>query len=400
MPLPPVHAEVRDHRPCRRCGYDLMGLPADGSCPECGAAIAHRDDTRFADNLTDAPLDYLKRLTIAAWVLALSILLGAGARVLIAFGVITLPQVADGALVLATSAWALGVLLVTTKREKTDKTTHDALLDTPKFRAAVRLTQAAAPLAAMSAVAAVRMPSPAIAIAFVVAAGVLGLVAFLGASALCAYLSSLADWAGDNGVAERFRASAWGIAVCGLASLVSALLAPLAPAMIVVAAWASVFLFLAVCLFAFCIFELGRLTSWAVSNNITAAARDERVAARQHRESEEFTQRVSDIDDAVPYETAARRPPHQPPEPGQEEPLPLSEPDPDAEIDLELDGLAPTPRAPRPSKIRHPHQTFPPVGRHASVHDTPAAPRPRDADTGEAHYEEHRVDPGRPADPD
>jgi hypothetical protein len=31
---------VADHRPCGSCGYDLVGLPVAGECPECGRAVA------------------------------------------------------------------------------------------------------------------------------------------------------------------------------------------------------------------------------------------------------------------------------------------------------------------------------------------------------------------------
>src|SRR5690349_8575504 len=36
---------VDDHPLCRRCGYDLVGLPSDGSgrvCPECGSDLHRR----------------------------------------------------------------------------------------------------------------------------------------------------------------------------------------------------------------------------------------------------------------------------------------------------------------------------------------------------------------------
>ncbi|MGD1278420.1 MAG: hypothetical protein ABR964_14500 [Tepidisphaeraceae bacterium] len=33
---PPIDSDT----PCGRCGYNLRGLPPDGQCPECGAAIA------------------------------------------------------------------------------------------------------------------------------------------------------------------------------------------------------------------------------------------------------------------------------------------------------------------------------------------------------------------------
>lgn len=396
MSLPPAHTEVHDHRPCRRCGYDLLGLPADGSCPECGAPVQSQGfDKRFADTLTDAPLPYLKRLTLAFWILAGSILVAVLARVLDAFGVFTLgvlsPVLADGAILLATASWLLGVWLATPTRPRTELTAPDPLLDSPGLRRAIRVTQSAAPLAALAAAAIPHTP-PALAVALFFVTGALGIVAFLGASALCAYLSALADWAGDTGVADRLRASAWGIAVMGLISLGCVLLSPLAPSLLVVGSWTSLLLLLAVVLFVFAIFELGRLTAWAVANHITGVERDERIAARRKRASEELAARVTRLDDAVPYEVGA--PP--PPGPDAEEALPLAEPDPDDDIDGRLDALSPA--RPSPSKIHFPRQAFPPVGRHASIHDAPAAPRPAPTDAGEEHYTEHRVEPRRAPD--
>jgi hypothetical protein len=43
---------VAAEMPCRKCGYNLRGLPAAGLCPECGAAVAlsiHGDLLRFSD---------------------------------------------------------------------------------------------------------------------------------------------------------------------------------------------------------------------------------------------------------------------------------------------------------------------------------------------------------------
>lgn len=395
MSLPPVHAEVHDHRPCRRCGYDLFGLTADGSCPECGAPIkAQGFDKRFADTLTDAELPYLRQLTLAFWILSVSILIAVVTYTLDFFGVFALgvmrPVFAHAAFVLSTACWTLGVWLATATRPRTEITAPDPLLDTPKLRLVIRLTQAAAPLAAMAAVA-ISYVAPPFVPALYIVTGILGAVAFLGASALCAYLSALADWAGDSGVADRLRASAWGIAVCGLLSLASALLAGAIPSLVFVGSASSLFLFLAVGLFVFAIFELGRLTSWAVSNHITGEERDERIAIRRQRAAEELAARVTHLDDAVPYERAA--PP--PPSPVAEDALPLA--DADQEIDAQLDELVET--RPRPSKIRFPRQTFPPVGRHASIHDAPPAPRPATSDAGEEHYTEHRVEPRRAPDP-
>lgn len=37
--MPPGTPTIADRLPCIGCGYDLVGLPEDGACPECGVAI-------------------------------------------------------------------------------------------------------------------------------------------------------------------------------------------------------------------------------------------------------------------------------------------------------------------------------------------------------------------------
>ena len=43
---------------CRKCGYNLRGLPTDGACPECGSAVGHSthgDLLRFCDEFQEDP---------------------------------------------------------------------------------------------------------------------------------------------------------------------------------------------------------------------------------------------------------------------------------------------------------------------------------------------------------
>ncbi|MCH8859402.1 MAG: hypothetical protein IID54_07490, partial [Proteobacteria bacterium] len=57
--------------PCRRCGYNLRSLPADGKCPECGSAVAisiHGFYLRFA------PPAWVRRLALGAKLLVVSVI--------------------------------------------------------------------------------------------------------------------------------------------------------------------------------------------------------------------------------------------------------------------------------------------------------------------------------------
>ncbi len=65
---------------CFHCRYDLTGLPADGPCPECAAAIAHsiahreEIEQRLRNRLTPLPgwLRMARSGVIAAWITLLT----------------------------------------------------------------------------------------------------------------------------------------------------------------------------------------------------------------------------------------------------------------------------------------------------------------------------------------
>jgi hypothetical protein len=51
-----MNQALSGHAPCNACGYDLHGLPLDGTCPECGRLVA---DSLRGDALRFASPDYL-----------------------------------------------------------------------------------------------------------------------------------------------------------------------------------------------------------------------------------------------------------------------------------------------------------------------------------------------------
>ncbi|OAB58618.1 hypothetical protein AY599_20025 [Leptolyngbya valderiana BDU 20041] len=54
---------VPDRLPCIGCGYDLVGLPEDGACPECGVAIGR---SISGDHLLASSKDYRRTLARGA----------------------------------------------------------------------------------------------------------------------------------------------------------------------------------------------------------------------------------------------------------------------------------------------------------------------------------------------
>ena len=101
--------------PCRRCGYNLRSLPADGKCPECGSAVAisiHGFYLRFA------PPAWVRRVALGAKLLvgaAVTAILGW--IIMIAVGIaVTVPLSPLGtgplSIVLGVSMIGLSILIV------------------------------------------------------------------------------------------------------------------------------------------------------------------------------------------------------------------------------------------------------------------------------------------------
>jgi hypothetical protein len=86
---------------CGGCGYNLRGLPSDGTCPECGGDVATA--------LSDVPSpDWLRRLAVGSLLIAAGVLTGAIGTVAATFGygrwlALGFPL---GAIVAAVGTWA------------------------------------------------------------------------------------------------------------------------------------------------------------------------------------------------------------------------------------------------------------------------------------------------------
>jgi len=68
-------ATVTAHRTCIGCGYDVVGLPVDGVCPECGKAVAITRARPLIRDLGDAGLTLhlgVKGMMLAAWIIVAS----------------------------------------------------------------------------------------------------------------------------------------------------------------------------------------------------------------------------------------------------------------------------------------------------------------------------------------
>lgn len=303
--LPTSSGTVATDRPCLKCGYSLLGLKYGSRCPECGHPISRprMGGGRFTDALADAPIAYLKPLAVGLLLMATS-----GVGTAASLGLVRGGHELHGAIwaVVLAGAWWCGVWIVTRRRPIGDHTIHDPLLDSPRLRLAVRVTQLAWLAAAagwlMVAAAPIINPPPArIPGTVAVVAPLQPLeyvgrrlalffepIGFLAIVPLSILLSSLADWAGDSAVADRFRMSAWGIAVGGTLGILG-LLGAGSPGTLmgIIGVLGMITLagaVLATVIFVISLVQLAGEAVWAISNAHNRQAVEERMARRRAAE--------------------------------------------------------------------------------------------------------------------
>ncbi len=324
---------IQNSKPCRKCSYDLKGLRVGGKCPECGTPII-RSGQRFADNLTDAPIEYLRHLLLTSVILAcawLVIVVGAVAT--------NVSQVIGaGVLAAASLAWWLGTMMVTVPRKKGDHTLPDAILDSGNLRLSIRVTAAAWPLFALAVFLTAVTAGPTPAIAFVAMITIFAVASLISLVPLCVYLMGFADWSGDDGLSTRFNIAGWGIAVFGTVWFVGTVVGRMNPNILVGffrlgSVFATGLVILALLLLLLCLFQLANNARWAMANNIATAERDERIAERRAQRMAEIADHQYDApqmgdDDAKSRVAQDDSPiPLSEPEPVEHDPIPLARDD-------------------------------------------------------------------------
>jgi hypothetical protein len=290
----PMEVVLTD-RPCGKCRYNLKGLPTNGRCPECGYPIGRRGrrgSRRFTDSLVDAPLFYLKTLALGTVLLAVcSIVAGFGFSFLLGGGEEIAAAFAGG----ASLGWWVGVFIATAQRPMSDNTLRDIFLESSGLRWTNRTIQAAWPLAAMAWFASTRFPGAHDLMAVIglslQAVGLLGLIP------LSIQLSALGDWAGDTGLAGRFRVTAAAMTICGLFVLAGipvrlhGITGLGTGTIAVIATWANMGFSLAQLVFLFCLFQLAHISIWAIRNSVTQLEVEQRLAQRALEHQREMAER-------------------------------------------------------------------------------------------------------------
>ncbi len=281
---PPVQSD----RPCRRCGYNLKGLPGVSVCPECGTPFTVVSiQGRFCDNLTDAPLEYLRMLRGGLLLLAGSVLILIASLILSFF---IGSQALAGAALLSGILWISGVWITTSSRPPDDSFAPDVVLDSARLRTTCRMLQAATLIGGLSFSAGwILSQSPTasqgIITSLVVGAAIFYAIAILALIPFGVYLSAMSDWAGHDKLGAQFRVVSFTIAIAALLSLGS-VLAGVASAGVrgpaaLVTLWAGIGIALALMFFLTLIMRLANSARWAVLNALNAMDSQARIAERK-----------------------------------------------------------------------------------------------------------------------
>lgn len=270
-------AAIMVDTPCKKCSFNLIGLPRTGICPECGTSFKPKP-LRSNFHLGDAPESYISTVQLGLAMLvgsfvcmALGPILGGAIH-----AVVGVPLLALGVL-----GWAGGVHIVTTPRPCKPEETTDPVLDSFKYRTILRLVHlapaAAAVLLGMGSIAPSFLGTGLALLGIVAAAIAVG-----GIVPLAIYLGGLAHWAAYDKAAFRFYSSAVGMTAFGLFAAFGALLSVLgiSTGMQWFAFWAAAVAMVFAVIFAFATTQLLTAFGWAIKNQRYHAGAADRVAEK------------------------------------------------------------------------------------------------------------------------
>mgnify|MGYP006279483979 FL=1 len=323
-------AEVR----CPHCNYSLRGLHATGRCPECGSHYDISNKRRGPrDRLGDAPLFYLRRLTIAS--------LAAGTAGLVALAALFVGWVGSNPIpailgLLAHLAYTAALTVVALPRKRGAGAPP---LPFPASREWLSLklfgiggqlllipTILLAAISASLTTSAQTPPTPGAA----PAAQATWLTATLDTTAVLCFaayfasffplgflLANYADWADDDSLASKLRGAGWIVGVLGpfaviaqavfsigiggivgFAALVGAILASLATIVALAFFPVACLLFASTC-------------QWAKRNKDEERERDARLAERRKRAADDMVQ-TSEASEPEPHRHNPNDTDHQP----------------------------------------------------------------------------------------
>lgn len=305
---------IDDHRLCRQCDYDLIGLPGDSVCPECGTPIQSTSFTASSSSGPHAPIRSDKLLEYSEQ--KLKMLRGGLTLMAVAVPVLTLlplatwmlttvleSVIAAGIFAGASVCWVLGVMLMAFVPMQADHLPVNVRAWYTKIGWIGLLTQffwIPAGLAWFSyagkAASGTSVPSLlAVAVGF-------RLVAVIGLLPVCWKLSVLARAANDDELADRV----WSIGWClPSALIVIAGLGQLPPTTLAVCGGLFILFVLAVAvlvmqmLLVLCVFGVRSDVAWAIRHRFQMEDRAEALREKAERRAA-MMQRSADLtlDDA------------------------------------------------------------------------------------------------------
>lgn len=289
---------------CPGCGYSLKGLLTTARCPECGRAISGgRARPVFSgdDALVHAPPGYLRLLALGCTLMMAG---GISTALMLRHAWLARSQVSSITAGVAAIAWLLGVWIVTEPRRSGLGDTADLRRAWRFTRWAIRLLYLAWPAATLSVFIGIRLHLAGIASSNAgqgpglgiyvhqadLASAVFAVIGITGSLPLAILLADLADWARNEGLAERFRIVAWAMAfaivVLPLSQLPVRGLGGLTAMVMLARALGGIALIGGMVLFLACLVQLAVNALWAIRNAHEAGSIEQRRAERRARELE------------------------------------------------------------------------------------------------------------------
>ena len=282
---------IAEDRPCRGCKYNLRGLLDTAVCPECARPIRKHELLRFADQMVDAPPQWVALfrtgttlLCIGGWLMALG---------LVAWGIFGHLAWLAGALV-GSVAWSIGTVLVTRPRPKTKRMEIDPVREWAAWRMWARCSQPSWCIALIGLVM-IQWQGWYTPLAIVPAAIFL-LIGVVGWWPLMVMQSNLAYWASDSELSDKLRNCSWASALgmgigAAMMGMVGGLNGGVSERLAIVGYFATAMvlsLWILLGLFALwytliAIWQLARLGVWVTRAQTNVAMRDERMAERLRR---------------------------------------------------------------------------------------------------------------------
>ncbi len=284
--------QITDDRKCSACDYSLKGLRVGMRCPECGQPI-HNVTATGRENLTDAPIGYLKSLRFGFALLFWGfvgttvgmIMAGTTGQVGFRIGAIA-----------CTLIWWLGVFITTEPRRRLHVPSDVANRENRRIRLIVRITQGGWTLAMGLRLLVTKslIPGGWMTVGAEWTAWGVSIVAMASLVALLILLMDFAYWSSNTELADRLRLAAWGLGSLGMIVMSWRGIEAVGQNTSGIIALPFVFIhllmpiilgtfFLVEIVFLVCLFQLWNSSRWAVRNWAEARAKEQRQRDKADR---------------------------------------------------------------------------------------------------------------------